>query len=250
MKRLRGFWWRGFQTRRMRGLFRFVERDRFDDAAARFERSYADDPEGSCRRLFFDLLAFRADEEQDARGIVEQSCDTVAQAATLVRIFPDARFIHVVRDGRDASASRVSQTRGIVYPRTRRQGIDWFERRIRRIDAGARLIPEDQLMQVSLEELLTPPRFGAARGLAEFVGVSFSGRMQSFFFAEMNAQGANTERWRQGISESRQESLDNRYRKSLARLEADGVSATELLHKSYERLPELGKSQGEASESG
>ena len=43
-------------------------------------------------------------------------------APTLVRLFPEAKFIHVVRDGRDASASRVAQTKGFVYPRTRRSG--------------------------------------------------------------------------------------------------------------------------------
>src|SRR3954465_10433695 len=28
LRRLRGFWWRGFQTRRMRGLYKFVPEDR------------------------------------------------------------------------------------------------------------------------------------------------------------------------------------------------------------------------------
>ena len=35
LKRLRGFWWRGFQTNRMRGLYRFIPRERFDAAIAR-----------------------------------------------------------------------------------------------------------------------------------------------------------------------------------------------------------------------
>ncbi len=101
---------------RMRGMYRFVERERFEAAAARFEARFEAERELACRRLFFDLLAFRADEREDGRGIVEQSCDTIAQAETLIRIFPEARFIHVVRDGRDASASRVAQTRGLAAP--------------------------------------------------------------------------------------------------------------------------------------
>ena len=69
--------------------------------------------------------------------MVEQSTDTVAAAPTLTRVFPEARFIHVVRDGRDASASRVSQTRGLVRPRTRVQGIEWWEQRIWRRSSAA-----------------------------------------------------------------------------------------------------------------
>ena len=143
VKRLRGFWWRGFQTRRFRGMYRFVDRDRFDAAVARFEADH-DDLEAACRRLFYDLLWFRVDEgvregEENPRGeaLVEQSTDTVAAAPTLARLFPEARFIHVVRDGRDASASRVAQTRGLVRPRTRVQGIEWWEERIGAIERGA-----------------------------------------------------------------------------------------------------------------
>ena len=121
VRRLRGFWWKGFQTRRMRGLYRFVSAERFEQAVASFEEGFDDDPEAACRRLFLDLL-WPWVERSGADALVEQSCDTVAQAPTLVRLFPEAKFIHVVRDGRDASASRVAQTRGFVYPRTRAPG--------------------------------------------------------------------------------------------------------------------------------
>ncbi len=250
LKRLRGFWWRGRMNGRERGMFRFVPEARFQAAVTAFEEEFdADQPDDACRRLFLDLLwPFAA--EKGASGLVEQSCDTVAQSETLVHLFPEASFVHVVRDGRDASASRVSQTRGIIYPRTRKQGIEWFERRIRRIEDGARRIPDEQLMQVSLEALLTPPRFEAARELADFVGVRLSGGMRQFFFKQMSVQGANTERWRENISARRQESLERRYRETLERLEADGVSSAAHLRQAYERLPALAQAQSEESESG
>src|SRR5919206_1561872 len=57
LRRLRGFWWRGFQTRRMRGLYRFVPEERFQGAVSTFETEFDDDPEGAARELFFDLLS-------------------------------------------------------------------------------------------------------------------------------------------------------------------------------------------------
>ncbi len=101
-----------------------------------------DDLEAACRNLFYDLLWFRTEGKGGVdRGLVEQSTDNIAAAPTLARLFPEAKFIHVVRDGRDASASRVGQTRGLVRPRTRVQGIAWWEERIRAIEAGADAIP-------------------------------------------------------------------------------------------------------------
>jgi hypothetical protein len=236
VKRLRGFWWRGFQTSRMRGMYRFVDRERFDAAVERFQESHADDLEAACRALFFDLLAFRADE---GRGLVEQSTDNVARAATLHRLFPEARFIHVVRDGRDASASRVAQTRGLIAPRTRRQGIEWWEERVRAIEQGAAALPADRLLTVSLDELLRMRQGRAAlRPVFRFLGLSPTKRTRRYFRNRMTREEANTERWRRGISAGKAERLEALYSQALDRLEASGARCAPLLRHSFERRDE------------
>ncbi|MDQ3758789.1 MAG: sulfotransferase [Actinomycetota bacterium] len=235
VQRLRGFWWKGEMNGRERGMFRFVPEERFKAAVAKFEDSFDPSaPEAACRELFLDLLWSRA-ADKETSGLVEQSCDTIAAAPALLRLFPEAKFVHVVRDGRDASASRVSQTRGLVYPRTRGQGLRWFEKRIRAIEAGARQIPEDRLFQVGLEDILTPPRHKAAREVTRFIGLRFGRRMRRFFYGQMDLESASTERWRSGISKRRQRSIERRYEKLLERLEADGVSCAPLLRDVFER---------------
>ena len=65
------------------------------------------------------------------------------------------RFIHVVRDGRDASASRVAQTRGSDLPADPTPGpgvVGGADQA--RPDAGSRAIPPDRLLTVSLDELV------------------------------------------------------------------------------------------------
>ena len=240
MKRLRGFWWRGFQANRlrgrMRGMHRFVDRDRFDAAAARFEREFPDDQIAACRQLFFDLLRHRAEEDEGARGIVEQSCDTVAQARTLLRIFPEARFIHVVRDGRDASASRVAQTRGLVAPRTRVGGISWWSERIEAIERGAAAIPPGQLLTVSLDELLLVRRTRVAlRPLFRFVGAHVSKAPRRYYRNRMSREEANAERWRRGLSLRQTREIERRYAEALIRLEEQGARSAPLLRRSYDR---------------
>ena len=233
VRRLRGFWWRGFQTGRRRGLFRFVDRERFDAAVARFERDFDSDAEAACRRLYLDLLWFRVERRKQAWSLVEQSCDTIAQAPLLARLFPEAKFIHVVRDGRDASASRVGQAR-LVWPRTRRQGLEWWERRIRQMDAGARGLDPDRLFTVSLDELLYVRRDGL-RPLCRYLDVYVRRQMWRFARVRMSHERANAERWRRGISERRAHEIDRGYRDLLNRLEADGVQCVPLLRRALER---------------
>jgi hypothetical protein len=239
IKRLRGFWWRGFQTTRMRGMYRFVDPERFQQAVARFESEHGDDLERACRNLFYDLLWFRAVEgEKAAEGeaLIEQSTDAVAQAPTLVRLFPEARFIHVVRDGRDASASRVGQTRHLVRPRTRVDGIAWWEERIRAIEAGADAIPPERLLTVSLDELIGMRRTRAAlRPLFRFLGVPVTKRTRRYFTNKMNREEAHSDRWKDGISARKAERIERLYEEALGRLEADGARCAPLLRRTFER---------------
>jgi hypothetical protein len=228
LQRLNGFWWKGRQRGRQRGMHRILPRERFDAAVATFEERFDAEPEAACRSLFLDLLWPHAI-ARGASGIVEQSTDVVAAAPTLVRLFPEAKFIHVVRDGRDASASRVAQTRGLTYPRTRRQGLDWWERRIRAIDAGAGAIPDDRLLEIRLEGLLVEQRRQAGRLIAKFAGVSMGPRLRNFIRIKMSSEEANQERWRRGLSDRRAEDIRQRYAEIIDRLEADGVSCVPLL---------------------
>jgi hypothetical protein len=217
----------------MRGMYRFVDRERFDAAVERFEAGHADDLEGACRALFFDLLSFRAGE---GRGLIEQSTDSVAQAETLHRLFPEARFIHVVRDGRDASASRVAQTRGLIRPRTRAEGIAWWEQRVEAIEAGAATLPPERLLTMSLDELLLMPRARAAlRPLFRFLGVSPTKRTRRYFRNRMTLEEANTERWRRGVSAAKAERIEALYAEALDRLDAGGARCAPLLRHAFER---------------
>ncbi|MDX6638633.1 MAG: hypothetical protein QOJ01_2144 [Solirubrobacterales bacterium] len=234
VKRLRGFWWKGFQTNRFRGLHRLMDQSRFDAAVAAFESGYDADREAACRQLFYDLLWWRT-ERKEAVGIVEQSCDTIAAGGTLATLFPEARFVHVVRDGRDASASRVAQTRRLVHPRTRLEGMRWWENRIRRIAAGSDQIPPDRLLEVSIDELVAARDSQVLHPLCRFAGVGTGHRVRRFYRLRMSAERANQGRWQVGISPRRAAAIEREYEAVLQRLEAANVSFAPLLRRSFER---------------
>ncbi len=92
LKRMRGFWWKGFQAQglsgRFRGMYRFVDPDLYEEALAAFERDHEADLAAACRSLFYDLLWFRVTELPRAHALVEQSTDNVAAAPTLARSSP------------------------------------------------------------------------------------------------------------------------------------------------------------------
>jgi hypothetical protein len=241
--KLRGTWWRRVQTLQVRGLHRTVPRKRFDAAVAEFESSYDGEPVEACRRLFMALLAPIA-EKADKPGLVEMSCDTVSQGPALLRIFPQARFIHSVRDGRDAASSRVAKGRGVVYPRNPEQGIEWWEGRLRRIDDAVAEIPPDRLTVVSLDELVYGDREGAYRHLLGYLGAEDELEMRAYFETKMSAERAHRQRWREGLSAGEQEDYERRYAEALERLDRDEVHCASLLRTAFERTAPIDRAKG------
>ena len=235
--RLEHYWYRNFEPARMsfRGIHRYVPRTRLQAASTSFLRRFPDEPEAACRQLFFDLLWPLATEEAKS-GLLEQSCDTVAAAGTLGLIFPEARFVHVVRDGRDVAASRVGQARWLAHPRTMQQGLEWWEARMRRIDAGVRSVGAPRVLAVSLDDLVSGNnRKGTLKRMRTFAGLGNDKSMRGYFERRVKSRNAHTERWRDEVPERRQAEVDAAYGEILDRLTADGIHGAWLLQRVRER---------------
>ncbi len=247
LRRLRGFWWKRYRSggrppdilpwfafgREPRGLHKFVSEEHFEAATARFSERFDDEPEAACRELFETLLRPLA-EEEDKPGLVEMSCATTLAAPALARVFPDALFVHVVRDGRDASASRVRQGRGLLYPRTRVQGVRWWEGRVRGIEAALAELPSERVLTLSLDWLVQlPPNRRGYRLLRRFIGVDKQKTADTLFKRKVNPERANVGRWQRDLSERAQDKVRAEYEASLERLERDGLASAPLLREIY-----------------
>jgi hypothetical protein len=228
-RRLRGRWWRRVDPvrRAVYGIRKFVPRERIKGALDGFDARFDADPESACRELFWSVLGPLA-EAAGKPGLVEQSCDTVAVAPVLQRIFPEARFVHVIRDGRDVAASRSGQTRGLVYPRNIRQGLEWWEERLRRLDAGASQLPDDTVRVVNLDNLVEFRRTYAVTRLTRFVGPP-SKQIRRFHRTRMSPESAHRGRWRDSLSSAAQREIDEAYEQAVDRLIADGIAGAASL---------------------
>jgi hypothetical protein len=250
LRKMRRFWWRRIRAgevapvvarrmafgRKVRGLHKVVERDRFDAALDEFERASQGDLDLACRNLFLDLLWPIAAEEGKP-GLIEMSCFTIAESPTLIRLFPEAQLIHTVRDGRDAGSSKVSKRQKRSHPRDGSEGLRWWEGRLRKIEAGVRELPDERLLTVSLDELVDGDRDRVYDQLLTYLGLEDEPAMREFFENEMSASAAHKERWREGLTPEQQEALVREYEKTLDRLEREGFHCAPELRRAYEHQP-------------
>ena len=71
-------------------------------------------------------------------------------APDLHQLFPEARFINVIRDGRDVAASLIS----LNWMPGPFEALDWWAARMRQGDKALASLPADRVHHVSFERLL------------------------------------------------------------------------------------------------
>jgi hypothetical protein len=163
------------------------------------------------------------------------SCFTVARAPILARLFPAARFVHTVRDGRDAGSSKVAKRQKREHPRDARQGVAWWRGRLAEAEAGARAVPSGRLLTIGLDELVGDDGDEPYARLLEFLELEDEPPMREYFDSEMTPENAHRDRWREGLSEPEQREVIGAYEEALDTIESERYTSAPILRRIYER---------------
>jgi Sulfotransferase family len=237
--KLREVWWGGGAGAGRGRLDEVVPQDRFEAAVDRFSATYLDDPLDSCRGLFDDLIGPLASAEGKS-GLVETSARNLHHAPILARLFPDARFVHVVRDGRVA-AFRLAETDW--GPQDPLAGIDWWAERVRRVDHAVRgeedgtsySLGPGQLHVLVLDELLNGDREPPYEALLGFLGVEDETGTRAFLDRWLGPDDPSRRAWENGMSSWKRLRLRRKYERTLGALQREGVHCAPQLIEAYER---------------
>jgi len=134
-------------------------------------------------------------------------------------LYPDARVIAVVRDGRDVAASFVAQTFG---PDDIFEALDQWGERMMRIHRSLTSAPPGTMMRIDLFDLVVDARTRTLDDMLDFVGLSPSDAMRTWFDTHVTADAAHGGRWRT-LDPATVEAIDERYAEICTRLESSEV---------------------------
>jgi hypothetical protein len=224
---LRGQWWNRpafWDRRKTFGLSTMIDPTDFEAALAEFQG--IDDPVAAGRALverMLDPLAARAGKS----GWVEHTPHNVGACMALARVFPDAKFIHIVRDGRDRACSVVRLPWG---PDTVEEAISAWAWKLQADEEQARELAPGRMLVVQLEDLVLVDREGTLRRLLEFLELDEEESLRTFFDKNLTAQRAHVGRWRGELAEPERGRIARLYAETLARLKEAGVSCAPVDH--------------------
>lgn len=211
-----------------KGLQIVVEEPEYRAAVRRYKRARKAGmtAEMACRQLYLDVLhGYLTD--AGASHWAETTPDNAAAADVLALVFPQARFVHTVRDGRDVAASVATMPWG---PEDLDGGLDWWDRRLRLADAGMRACPPGTAHTVVLEDLLVDRPEQVLDDTLRFLGLRGpdDAEVRDAFWRRMTASEAHIGRWRETLDGDEARRFDRRYRELYAALVEDDIVALPL----------------------
>ena len=221
--RMRKQWWeRTNRLGRTSGLHRAISVQQREEMMCKLHSGVKADPAGAGREFLDDLM--KAQGVTSERFWVDTSPPNAVFADRIFQVAPDALFVHMVRDGRDTAASVMAEPWG---PSTPQAAIAWWEGRMRRAHHSLGKVPGQQVLTVSLEDLVVREREATYAELLDFLGLSDRPRMRRYFSEEMPADRVNVGAWASRVADPQM--LESLYVQARDRLRQEGIEVHERI---------------------
>lgn len=220
LRGLRGRWWlRTGSSGTPRGLHRGFDREPFLEHVAAFEAAYPRGARDAAARLVDGLFGEKAATE-GAMAFVDTTPPNAENAHRILDLFPEAKVVHLVRDGRDSAASVVKKKWG---PDRHLQALEWWYERTLRAHWSLSRCPAESVLTVNMDALVLHDRDRQLDRLFAFLGCEPDKGSRRFFDEQVRANKAHQGRWREDVSPKLLKRFDDAYRRFHEALTAAGV---------------------------
>lgn len=179
-----------------RGLISGISRPNLEKLMTALRRDLKINRIWAARRFMKRFIALQ-DEAGSEKYWVETTPMNIPTADKLLKLFPNALFITMVRDPRDVIASLLTKNWG---PTTPMEGLTWIEKRLTDGHTALKAVPTKQKITIALEDLAIDNREETYRRLTNFLGITDSPQMRKFFEEELTPENATSGRWKKEIS--------------------------------------------------
>jgi hypothetical protein len=215
---LHGVWWSEVGKKgKPRGLMQGIDEQTLISAEKNFLANFRSQPEVAARELFRALSTAQL-KKPDIRYFADSTPVNIMQANYLNKLFPDALFINMVRDGRDVALSVANEKWGPSDPFT---ALGWWANRVLTAHQSLELMPIDQQITLRLEDLVYRNRDFSYNSVLKFLAIESEAPLAEFFENELTIDKLNEGLWKQKVTNP--DKFDKRYSEVLEHLEDKGI---------------------------
>ena len=220
---LHGRWWsEEGKAGKPRGLVQSLSKDVVESAHTRFVQSFKSDPAGASQEFFYTLARAQIKSEQ-IRYFGDSTPVNMMHSDQIKKLLPDARFINVIRDGRDVALSITKERWG---PDDAYEGLKWWAHRILKSAQALDKVDKKSVFEFRIEDLVVHNRDDSYQNILKFLQLDSSTEMHEYFETTMSAERLHIGSWRTQVKDP--ERFDALYRSLCKKLKHKGVEIKDL----------------------
>jgi hypothetical protein len=207
-RRLRGRFYRWSKPSGVEeGLHRTVDQATLDAAVEEYLARAETDPVEAARGLIFAIVPSTLRRHQGSRW-VDTTPSNVQCTQLLHELLPEARFLHMMRDGRDVAVSFASQKFGPDDPI---EALDMWGERMVGASMQQSLVPEGIVLRVDLADWAGASGLTSLHKICDFLEVGEDAGLDAWFSTNVTSASMHQGRWRAELSRRKASTLDRRY---------------------------------------
>ena len=220
---LHGRWWsEDGKAGKPRGLVQSLSKDVVESAHTRFVQSFKSDPAGASREFFYTLARAQIKSEQ-IRYFGDSTPVNMMHSDQIKKLLPDARFINVIRDGRDVALSITKERWG---PNDAHEGLEWWANRILKSAQALAKVDKKSILEFRIEDLVIHNRDDSYQKILGFLELDAAPEMHEYFDSTMSAERLHVGSWRTQVKDP--ERFDAQYKSLCKKLQSKGVEIKDL----------------------
>jgi hypothetical protein len=223
-KRLFGSWWSETgKAGKPRGLVQAIDHKVLEDAYQQLLHEFPQNGPTASRNFFY-TLALAQIKKPDVHSFGDSTPINMMHSARLYELFPEAKFVNVIRDGRDVALSVTKERWG---PNDPYEALSWWANRVLKSARALAQIPQERRFEMRLEDLVTISREATFDSYMQFLKLPEDVAVRKYFSEEVSPDRLHQGRWKSEVENPNK--FNSKYMKILEKLELQGVAVRVLL---------------------
>lgn len=220
---LNGRWWsEPGKAGKPRGLVQSISQDVVEQAHRTFIQSFKSDPTGASREFFY-TLAQAQFKKPDIQYFGDSTPVNMMHSDQIKKLLPEARFINVIRDGRDVALSITKERWGPNDPYV---GLKWWAHRILKSAEALAKVDKNAVYEFRIEDLVVHSRDNSYKNILNFLELDDAPEIHEYFREKMSTERLHIGRWRTEVNEP--ERFNAQYKSLCKNLSSKGIEIKDL----------------------
>jgi hypothetical protein len=211
-------WWSEIGKKgKPRGLVQGITKEQLDLAVVNFKSYFNSDKKRASRAFFYEISAAQI-EDKNVKYFADSTPLNMIQANYIYKLFPNAKFINMVRDGRDVALSVSKERWGPDDPH---EALTWWANRIEKAHNALLKVRAKDQMQMRLEDLIVNDRKQEYLRLLSFLEIEDHDLTREYFETQMLPEYMTQGEWQKEVKDP--DLYNKKYESILKNLKAKGI---------------------------